>query len=114
MADPVPIPIRIEVNLQWQVTTTGSGMLVGICPPLGLSTQGQDQFDLSQNIQEALQLMMNELLRSGELDSFLRGHGWRASGVPRQPTNARVPFDVPFQLVQQQQEQRNGPARAAH
>ena len=112
MAEPLPIPIRIEANLQWQVTQTKSGVLVGICPPLGLSSQGHDQFDLSQNIQEALQLMMNELLRSGELNSFLRSHGWRASGVPRAPTNARVPFDVPFQLIQQAQQ--NGPARAAH
>lgn len=112
MAEPLPIPIRIEANLQWMVTQTRSGTWVGVCPPLGLSSEGSDQFDLSQNIQEALQLMMNELLRSGELDTFLRSHGWRASGVPRVPTNARIPFEVPFQLVQQQAQ--NGPARAAH
>jgi hypothetical protein len=113
MPETLTIPVKIEANLQWVVTQTKSGMLVGVCEPLGLVSQGRDQFDLSQNIQESLQLMLNNLLRSGKLDAFLRTHGWRASAIPQGPTNARVPFDVPFQLIQQQAQQ-NGPARAAH
>jgi len=113
MPESLPIPIRIDANLQWLVTQTKSGMFVGVCEPLGLVSQGSDQFDLSQNIQESIQLMLNQLLRSGELDRFLRTHGWRASAIPTGPTDARVPFDVPFQLIRRQAQQ-NGPPRAAH
>lgn len=113
MSEQLPIPIRIDARLQWMVTKTRSGMLVGVCDPLGLVIQGTDEYDLSQNIQESLQLMMNDLLRSGELHGFLRSRGWQALGIPRQPTSARVPFEVPFELIQQQAQQ-NGPTRAAH
>jgi len=111
MPERLPIPIKIEVNLAWNVTRTRSGMLVGSCEPLGLVSEGKDEFDLSQNIQESLQLVMNELLRSGELDGFLRSHGWRASALPVGPTKARVPFEVPFQLIRQAQ---SDSARAAN
>jgi predicted RNase H-like HicB family nuclease len=111
MSETLLIPIKIEANLRWMVSHTKSGMLVAVCPPLGLVSQGKDQYDLSQNIQESLQLVMNDLLHTGELPEFLRTHGWRASGLPSTPTKARVPFEVPFQLIQQAQ---NDPARAAH
>jgi predicted RNase H-like HicB family nuclease len=112
MAETLPKPIRIEANIAWMVThAADSGLLVGVCEALGLVSQGVDEYELSQNIQESLQLVMNDLLRSGELDGFLRSHGWSASALPVRPTNARVPFDVPFQLVAQAQDD---PARAAH
>ena len=112
MANDLPIPIKIHANLTWIVTRSDTGLLVAACEPLGLVSQGTDEYELAQNIQESLQLVMNNLLHSGELDGFLRSHGWRASALPARPTDARVPFDVPFQLIAQQAQ--NGPARAGH
>ena len=42
MPEKLPIPIRIEANLQWMVTQTRSGMFVGVCEPLGLTRADVD------------------------------------------------------------------------
>jgi len=67
--------------------------------------QGSSLDDLYVNISEAVQLVMNDLLRSGELDQFLRDHGWTAMPlVQGQPVGVTpVTFDVPIELVIQAQ-----------
>ena len=109
---PDMFPIKIKAKLQWVVTRTPSGALVGVCAPLGLASQGKDQLDLWLNIQESLQLVLNDLLRNGELDEFLRVRGWRVmTSLPSKASVGPVPFDVPFELISQAQ---HDSARAAH
>jgi predicted RNase H-like HicB family nuclease len=104
--------IKIDTSLQWLVTKTPSGSFVAICHPLGLASEGTDQVDLWMNIQESIQLVLNDLLKNGELDAFLREKGWKAMPVLTRNSRGPYPFEVPIELVMQKQARR-GPARAA-
>ena len=92
--------IRIDVNgqVQWEVAKTASGKWLGVCRPLGLTMEGGTLDDLFASINDSVQLLMTELLQSGELDAFLKHRGWRlASQAVRQQTP--VEFDVPIELL---------------
>ena len=55
--------------------------------------------ELHSVIDEAMQLMLVDLLRDNELDQFLREHGWRAQGIPQQVKPEEIQFSVPWQLI---------------
>ena len=55
--------------------------------------------ELYSVIDEAIQLMLVDLLRDNELDQFLREHGWNAPNVPLQVKPEDVKFDVPWELI---------------
>jgi len=99
------ISIQVNGRVQWAVSRSPEGEFVALCAPLGLAMQGSSLDDLYANISEAVQLVMNDLLRAGELDQFLRDHGWTA--MPFAPNQvigvAPVAFDVPIELVIQAQ-----------
>ena len=63
----------------WQVRKTESGNFIATCEPIGLASQGKDELDLYLNIHEAVQLVLNDLLKNGQLDGFLRAKGWQAT-----------------------------------
>lgn len=95
-----PMVIKVQTLLQWEVSQTASGSYVAACQALGLASQGNDKLDLWMNIQESIQLVMNDLLRCGELDSFLRSKGWTAAAIPvNHAQDGPVPFEVPMELV---------------
>lgn len=108
-----PLVIKIETKLLWMVAQQPSGALVAECEALGLVSEGSNRLDLWQNINESIQLVMNNLLRCGELDDFLRSHGWKSVPVPGDATDGPVPFEVPIELVHQEQARRDS-ARAAY
>lgn len=101
--------IKIETRLQWMVTETANGRYVAFCDPIGLTTEGNDQVDLWMNIQESIQLLLNDLLKNGELEGFLRDRGWRSTLSDREQHDGRfpVPFEVPFELIAAQQNHRD-------
>jgi hypothetical protein len=103
--------IKVETQLQWKVQQTKSGSFVAVCEPLGLASEGVDQLDLWMNIQESINLVLNDLLKNGELGTFLQSKGWKSTTLPRQHTGP-YPFEVPIELVMQQAQR--GTARAAH
>src|SRR5947208_2864079 len=86
--------VRIHGKLRWRCFPTES-YWVGVCDPLKLTVQGDTWADLMQSIAETLNAMLAELLKSQDLDAFLRTQGWTASGpIPTHPEDVR--FDVPF------------------
>jgi predicted RNase H-like HicB family nuclease len=92
--------IKIELNaqLQWQIGRSASDHWIGVCRPLGLTMEGDSLDDLFQNINQSIQLLMVDLLETGELDEFLRSRGWRA--LPANPhQQGPVEFDVPYNLL---------------
>lgn len=92
--------IRIDVNGQliWEVgRSASSGHWVGVCRPLGLTMEGTTLDELYSSINDSIQLLMTDLMESGELESFLRHRGWRMGAQSEQP--GKVEFDVPIDLL---------------
>ena len=89
--------IHVEAKIQWNVAQTPSGDWIAYCQPLNLTMSGFSLDDLYVNIRDALQLLMEDLLESGELDKFLYQRGWRRVGD--ESRNADAKFDVPFELL---------------
>lgn len=97
------VQIQVQGNVPWAVSRTPSGGYVAVCEPLGLAMEGNSLDDLFLNISEAVQLVMNDLLRAGELDQFLRARGWHASPSGKLPATGPVEFQVPIELLMQAQ-----------
>jgi hypothetical protein len=56
--------------------------------------------ELHSVIEEALQLLLTDLLRDNELDAFLRERGWNAVNLPGKVIpGEEVRFDVPWHLI---------------
>lgn len=94
--------IRIEVNgqVQWEVAQSSAGRWIGVCRPLGLTMEGDSLDDLYNNISESVQLLMEDLMDSGELDAFLRHRGWQAMPAPAgSQQQGPVEFQVPYDLL---------------
>jgi predicted RNase H-like HicB family nuclease len=97
------IAIQVHGKIQWTVSQTQTGGFLAVCEPLGLAMEGDSLDDLYRNLSEAIQLVMNDLLRSGELDQFLRARGWHATPTQNVPTTGPVAFNVPVELLIQAQ-----------
>ena len=66
-----------------------------MCEPLQLTVQSETWADLMEDIGHTLDALFKDLLRSNELNRFLRDRGWAPLGpVPSGPEDVR--FDVPF------------------
>lgn len=89
--------VRIQVNgqVQWEVAKSAAGSWIGLCRPLGLTMEGPTLDDLFTNINHAMQLMLTDLMESGELQEFLRSRGWKAESMgPQKP--GQVEFEMPI------------------
>jgi hypothetical protein len=92
------IHVEVTSKTQWQVGRSGnSDRFVAVCGPLGLTMEGEGLDELAANVNEAVQLLLTSLLESGELQAFLKRHGWRASAPIVDPHD--VEFDVPIPLL---------------
>ncbi len=92
---PMVTVIRIQANLQWKCFAGRGGNWIGVCDPLKLTVQGDTWAELMEDIGHTLDAMLKDLLKSNELHTFMRDHGWTTIGqIPAQPKSVR--FDVPF------------------
>lgn len=91
------IQIEVKGQVQWNVVQSTAGNWIGVCDPLKMTMEGETLDELQQNIRQSLQLLMEDLMNTGELEAFLREHGWRAIPGPQQ--HGSVEFQVPYQLV---------------
>lgn len=92
--------IRLDAKIQWNISQSREGRWIGRCDPLNLSMEGTSLDELRLNIDDAVQLLLMDLLESGDLDTFLERRGWRRHGGPGRPGEAPV-FDVPIELLVQ-------------
>jgi len=91
--------VKIEGKAVWKCFRAKGGNWVAICNPLGLTIQSETWADLIEDIIHTLNAMFRDLLKSQELEQFLRDLGWRPVGrIPSKPAN--VFFDFPFDLRQ--------------
>jgi len=92
--------VRIQVNGQvaWKVARSTAGRWVGVCPELGLAMEGGTLDELYANINDAVQLLMRDLMESGELDAFLQSRGWKKQVIGPQKSG-QPEFEVPIELL---------------
>jgi hypothetical protein len=92
--------VQVEAKVQWHAQRDrASGWWVAACPALNLTTTAKTWAELHESSAEALDMLMHEMLNSGDLDTFLRDHGWKlATTIPDRPKKAQMRFDVPFRM----------------
>lgn len=107
--------VHVNAQVQWIFTQdTESGYWVAICDPLGLTVEGHTHAEMRQHIDEALNLVLSNMVKTGEIDRFLRERGWQAQNLPTpEQMDERLTFDVPIELIMQRGNN-NGSARTAH
>jgi len=90
--------IKVEGQISWEVAKSRAGRFIAVCKPLALTMEGDTLDELYARINDGIQLLMIDLMESGELDSFLRKRGWKHSPV-RMRKFGKVEFDVPIELL---------------
>lgn len=86
--------VRIQARVPWITHFNAtSGEWLAACPPLNLNAAGETYGEMQAVAYEAMTLLFEDLLESGELAAFLARHNWRSTAVPRPGNHAR--FDVP-------------------
>lgn len=93
-----PVVVQLEAtNLVWQgMRDPDTGQWIGVCNALNLNAIGDTWMDLQACAAEAITLLLLDLFEDGELDAFLREHGWRKLTPLPRPGTAQPAFDVPF------------------
>ena len=93
-----PVLIRISTRVPWLVTQDhGDGHWFGVCPPLNLNAAGDTWDDFVDCMKESIGLLLQNLLKHGELESFLKRQGW-ATATPLPPPGTKARFDVPWEI----------------
>ena len=92
---------RLEAKIPWRTTVDlGSGAWIGVCEPLRVTALGETVEDLHQAIFETMDALFRDLLAEGELDSFLRAHGWTFQGNPSlEQIDDESHFDIPIEVI---------------
>lgn len=87
--------VRVKAKVDWTgFIDEANRHWIAECPSLKLVVEGDSWQDLMASIDETLDLMLKDLLQTGELDQFLRAHGWQLmQRIPGSRTRFR--FDIP-------------------
>lgn len=92
--------IRIQGIVNWQIWRGKSGQWIGVCEHLKLTAQAETWSEMMENIGETIDAVMKDLLQTGDLEKFLRDHGWKPiTQIPRQLRPDQIAdyrFDLPF------------------
>lgn len=91
--------IKIQANIQWQAKQSAStNRWICVCEPMNLVLEADSMEEIPSLINEAMHLLLVDLLEDNELDEYLRARGWQAHPSTK-PKGDGVEFDVPWQLL---------------
>ena len=108
----VVVQTTIQSKIQWNFfQDQASGRWIAVCDPLRLTIEADSSSELRENIEDALQLFLRSLLKSGDFERFLQEHGWQKRIMGNAVSGDDVRFDVPIELVAQRA---NDPAQHVH
>lgn len=94
------VRVEIKASLSWEVARDPETQTwIGICRDLNLNAIGDTWAEFQAGANDAIALLLTQLLRHGQLEKFLRDHGWTPA-VPLPARDARVHWDVPYQIKQ--------------
>lgn len=65
---------RIRQMATWQIQRTENNLYVGVCDPLRLTVQADTWNELQELIEETMEVLIEDLHESDELDQFLVEH----------------------------------------
>src|ERR1700733_431333 len=95
------VTIKIEAkNILWQAKQSATSCRwIAVCQPMNLVMEADSIDELRSLINEAMQLLLVDLLQDNELEEYLRERGWKA--LPPAPVGKRdgVQFDVAWELM---------------
>ena len=92
--------INVQAKVQWNYCLDPkSKQWIAACDMLGLVVSEERFEALGTAMNNALDTLFRELMAEGELDAFLKKHGWKKQGEPPKK-NGRVHFDIPFNTRQ--------------
>jgi predicted RNase H-like HicB family nuclease len=90
--------VRIDAQIVWEaIQDPRDGHWFGVCRPLNLNAVGNTWAEFQECANEAITLLLQDLLQTGELEAFLRRNHWHAA-VPLPAPGTRARFDVPFTI----------------
>ena len=91
------VVVEIAGQAEWKCFRAKGGNWVAVCDPLHLTVQSETWANLVEDIAHTMNDMFVDLLKSNELEQFLRDRGWQPVGRPLGALKpANVWFDLPF------------------
>lgn len=90
--------VHVQAKLLWKWGRGPSGRYVAVCDVIGQTVEAKHFEELLETMHEALDSTFRDLLSSGDLEKFLRSHGWKTPDLPAPQKRQKVRFDVPFDL----------------
>lgn|SRR5574341_510639 len=92
--------VQIDGQVQWLVARDPKdGHWFGVCPLLNMNAAGDTWTEFQECASEAMQVLFEALLENGELEAFLRAHGWSHTPVPARGTPK---FEIPYGIEHRQ------------
>jgi len=72
----------VQGQIVWRIyRDDASGQWIGVCEPIGLTASGDTYSEAVECCNQAMELMFEDLLSSGDLDEFLKLRGWKTVDV---------------------------------
>ena len=93
--------IRFQLNarVEWEVSRDErNGGWVAVCPALAVTAEADTWTELHEVVGEVHNELFRDLLREGQLQTFLTKHGWRPLG-PLPGPSADAIFDIPSYMI---------------
>lgn len=90
------VKFEIQGRIAWKVLRGQSGAWVGICDALGLTVEGETWGKMTEAGNEAIELLLSDLMETGDMDAFMTKHGWRP--VMPLPVQIDGPQDLAFDV----------------
>lgn len=91
------VRMAAAVLVPWVAHRDPNCVWIAECIPLGLTVEADTFGELNQAIDQSLNLLMVDLLATGELDGFLKNKGWTVLGrLAKDLPRKKVRFDIPF------------------
>jgi hypothetical protein len=91
---PKTVLVQIQGTMMWEgYYDLPAKTWIGICKALNLNAIGDTWPELQACANDAMEALFQDLLKTGELEEFLRVNRWRKQGEAE--PGAQVRFDVP-------------------
>lgn len=89
--------VEITGNLGWNYAQDpATGMWIAACTPMRIVIEAFTLTELHALMYEAIDATFAEMAASGDLDTFLKGCGWKMNHSPRSlGARGAISFDVP-------------------
>ncbi len=96
----MPIVQFHQAKVSWRARRTPKGHWVAVCDSLRLTVEADTWDELNASINEALQLLMIDLIEGGDVMPFLRQQGWTPTTALPKKAGSRTKFDIPWTVTQ--------------